>query len=65
MIGEQRVKEVSEEIIRRAEEISAECLKPDKTTGWISSPILKDEKKKNQTCNLMIKGKIYAHSGVL
>ena len=55
-LGVERVAKVTKAIIKRAEEVSAECLQPDKTTGWISSPIIKAEKRRNQTCHMYVKG---------
>lgn len=55
-IGEEKVNAIVERITHAAQVITEECLKPDMSTGWITSPILKPEKARNQTCYFMTKG---------
>lgn len=54
-IGKNRVEQVKAEILERTNQLTAECIEPDKTTGWISNPKLKPSHGRNQTCNLIIK----------
>lgn len=56
MIGAEKVKEVADLIIKRSEQVSVECLQPDRSNGWMSSPVVKAEKKRNQTCIMYTKG---------
>ena len=44
------------EILERTNQLTTECIEPDKTTGWISNPKLKPSHGRNQTCNLIVKG---------
>ena len=55
-IGKDRVERVKAEILARTNQLTEECIEPDKTTGWISNPKLKASHSRNQTCNLIVKG---------
>ena len=55
-IGTEKVQAIVDRITHAAEVITEECLKPDMSTGWITAPIVKPEKSRNQTCHFMTKG---------
>lgn len=54
-IGSEKIQLLAEEIASAADQLSKECLKQEESHGWISSPIIKNEMRHNQTCTLMIK----------
>jgi len=54
-IGVEKVQAIVDRITHAAEVITEECLKPDMSTGWITAPIVKPEKARNQTCQFMTK----------
>jgi hypothetical protein len=56
-IGVEKVQAIVDRITHAAEVITEECLKPDMSKGWITSPIVKPEKARNQTCHFMTEGK--------
>ena len=55
-IGREEVKFVKDLIIKRTDEITAECIQDaDPNAGWINTPKIKATKAKNQTCYMMVK----------
>ena len=55
-IGVEKVKQATDLIVKRAEEVTAECFEKNPSTGWISSPIIIKSKRRNQTCHMYVKG---------
>ena len=55
-IGAEKIQAIVDRITHAAKVITEECLAPDMSTGFITAPIVKPEKVRNQTCQLMTNG---------
>ena len=57
-IGVEKVQAIVDRITHAAEVLTEECLAPDISTGFTTSPVVKPEKARNQTCQVMTNGSL-------